>query len=518
LLALQNYHLPKKALRMQFLSDPAQSVQVLSNTCDYFKIQNAALNIPKNSYEALPSYFIAQVEDSFKQRLILVKKTSNHNFSWTIDHSPFEEIETKEFLQNWNGFVFAVEKNVKTESALKFDFEKYSLPVVFCLMPTFYVFLKSNSLSESLIQLILSVGMLFSVYVVQEKYLSLEGEGNPICKLGKKTNCSSVINSKWSLLFKRIEMADASIIFFVTVSLFYSTTLNSYFVAILAATASLIIPYAVYHQVVSIKQWCPLCIGISISLLSILLISSLAADSTSIHNTDVLLLLTLFSFITLLWQQLKTIFQNAKMADNYQLKHLNLWRTPGITEQYVRSQPKLQVPLSRLFKTTYLNDKVNITIVANPSCGGCKKLHVRINDLLENIDMSIQLNHVFLVNPKVQEAQDYKMVSAFLQIKELNGVEQMNKAITSYYENKNVNKWNRTWLNKEVNATTIEAIFLHHDWCLNNGIQFTPCLIIENSILDINKSNDEISTIITFYHELAIQKQPLVANTFIPAG
>ncbi len=122
-----NHIIDKDTLRIQFESDPSKNFQTLSNTCDYFDIENFSLLLPKNTFEKLPNYFIAEIKNERQQRLILVDKTADDELKYSKDALQFNTISKADFLKECSGVVFAIEQSTEKRSVVEklSDYKEY---------------------------------------------------------------------------------------------------------------------------------------------------------------------------------------------------------------------------------------------------------------------------------------------------------------------------------------------------------------------------------------------------------
>jgi hypothetical protein len=264
-----------------------------------------------------------------------------------------------------------------------------------------------------------------------------------------------------------------------------------------------------------------LCIGISIALLSVVGLSVHAISKPVVSYEDIALFITTASIVSLLWHQLKPIILDSQKMEKYELKYLRLWRSPGIAEQYLGTQPMVQIPVSELFDKVNNNNAVQLTLVTNPNCSSCKKIYQQVHAVLESTEIPIIFNHVFLVNPEAKENKEYQIVSSLTTVKNELGVIEMDKALSAYFEKPDINhiqSYRLSTTTAESKNEVEKEIRNHHDWCMSNGVSYTPCLIINDRILDISITNDEIESIIKHYYEQDLKEKFIVANTFIPAG
>ncbi|WP_124980659.1 vitamin K epoxide reductase family protein [Nonlabens xiamenensis] len=346
LLEFQGHDVAEKELRLRMQSDREKSLQAYSNTCDFFEVRNASMRVPPAALGKLPNYFIAQISNGQKELLVLIKKETNGDISFTKGVGNFQPFAKNHFLNEWTGVVFAVEENKTSTNIRRFLSKKnaeYIGAICIFLFALLYIAFSTESLPQLLIFCALSSGLVLSYFLLQQKYSN--GQGLKICKLSKKSDCNSVINSPQAKIFNKIELTDLCWIYFGSVALLQLITLQVSLVGIIAISGAAVLPYSIYIQAVIIKKWCPLCLGIAGFIVVTALFSLPLLDFFAIDVLSLLILLsaTLISIMAL--SQIKKGFKFKASSFENQLKYLTLWRTPQVLETLIDKLPLIDTRL-----------------------------------------------------------------------------------------------------------------------------------------------------------------------------
>jgi len=170
---ISNYD--KKDLDLQLKTHPNYpSFQSITDTLDYFDIQNIAVEVPKEALDQLPKSFISLVA--------------------TENGAEIVAVHTK------NKFVHLAHTSLKQKKYTLEAFQSIWIPKV---------------IGNQIIFGILSIfGVLLSFLAVKES-LGMQSETlQKFCTTVSKTSCNDVINTASGKLFGKLNLADAGMLFF----------------------------------------------------------------------------------------------------------------------------------------------------------------------------------------------------------------------------------------------------------------------------------------------------------------
>lgn len=202
-----------KDFELQLYTQPnSKSFKAISDTLDYFDVDNIVAHVPKESFNKLPRYFLTLIEEN--DELVLVDKKNDFTYM-TKSNGITSKLSTSDFLEIWKGTIIAVE-DPENKPLLSSLFNKIKIA------PILLVFLYLWSIKLELIEILFLFLNIFGIYlsylIIKEKAGYTSIFINKICRTStSNNNCNKVINSKGSLLFNKVELADASFIVFVTI-------------------------------------------------------------------------------------------------------------------------------------------------------------------------------------------------------------------------------------------------------------------------------------------------------------
>jgi uncharacterized membrane protein len=493
LLTNHHYDVPEKELALRVLSDPDNTVLGITNTLDFFNIQHIAAKVPRTALDRLPNQFIGQVHKGTVYKIVLVTKLSQNKIFLEINDSKSVVLFIEEFLKDWTGFIIAIEENKirDKENFLKIHSKKILL--LFCVfLSTGYIFRKTQSLMASSYFLLSVIGVLLAYFIYAEK-LGLNNAVSRFCKVGKNSSCQGVLNSRSSKILNGLDLSDAVAIYFIFTTvgfLVYPTTSVLFMVSYLALLA---VPYSIYQQKAVIKQWCPLCLGVSavlvLQFLALLTVSkSLEFQLDHFYILSIILGLTAF-----VWLTIKPLFQLPKKVHSLSVENLSFRRNYKLFLPYFYEQAQINTESENIPSISLgaKQPKLELIIITNPLCRSCIRAHKVLMGILEDYKEVIRLNIRFLVSS--QNIKDTRLVisSRLLQLYFEEDAEVFEGALMDWYQNLNLKKWIARW-GKSDDAKYEKIINQQLNWCLKNNINHTPAVLINNRLFPMDYHTEDI--------------------------
>ncbi|AXE18106.1 hypothetical protein DR864_10340 [Runella rosea] len=145
---------------------------------------------------------------------------------------------------------------------------------------------------------------------------------------------------------------------------------------------------------------------------------------------------------------------------------------PEYVESLFAKQP-LMPPIfedMRVVKMGNPDAEHTLTIVTNPMCGPCVRLHPEIEAFIEYTD-TVNCQFVFLGSPSVQP-----LVQTIMSLPNERAVEAMHRWYTAKY--RDVEEWSKDVHADALHAEANQQIQLHRQWCDLAEIQATPTLYL----------------------------------------
>lgn len=475
----ENYFIKPQKIKERLFSDPDAGVLAITNTLDFFQIENLAVKVPKTSLKELPKSFIAEFQNNDQSRLVLITKFSE-NFEVFIDTKNTVILSHDDFIKNWTGLIIAIEEN---DSKKPIDTNKWlnRIAIAFLvLLPLIYVISRGDSLSQLGYFALSITGVIISLLITYEKF-----GGNAflskVCTISKKTSCSQVINSKSAKLFNSIDIGDVCVSYFTFQLLEVLFIPNTTTYIVLTIVAPIGILYSLYHQMFTIKKWCPLCLGVvGVLAIQFVLIFS-RYNGFNFHFN--LLLVELFLSITIVfvWQKIKALLHSYQENETLAIENLKFRRNYYLFLPYYNSLKEIETSTKEhQFTLGSSNPLVKVLVVISPSCVYCKEVVMTLKKKLLNIEET-QVNIRLLISETNKESIKVQMLLRLIHLYETEGKNSFLEALEDWYTFTNANLWFKKW-GKQSNKKAQEYLKEHYSWSKKNNINATPKLFINNRL------------------------------------
>lgn len=482
----ENIYIDKSEFIFQVSSHPNHpSVLSIVDTLDFFGIENAMIKVDLFEIDLLPKRFAVLLENESNETQLYFVEKKGRELNLFDENNKRKNVTKDSIKERWSGIVLLVEKNkeeIILPKAKKTNWF-FTIPLV-CLFLAILFFAKS-SLEIKLLFFFIFIGLIFSFATIKELFDSKNDSFNKFCNLTESTSCSSVVNSdKWRF-FKIINLSDLSIVFFVFqfVGLFFSVLLNNEesFIKIIFYLLLLVSPLffiSIYYQKFVEKKWCPLCLVIILISVSELVYINLNINFRSIFSLNLLLLFSfIFIAISYLWISIKEILVEKKDLKEFKLKALKFQRNYQIFKNSLLSSSKITLPKTPIVLGNK-NSKTILTVITNPFCGHCQKVHEIVDKILDtNNDIQVQL--IIKTNLENEDQKRRKfytsIINSFIQKDENYFI----NSFKDWFNNKDVDKWLNKYELVDSNEMIINSFYENHNnWCVQNNFNYTPAIFI----------------------------------------
>lgn len=476
----------KEDIYLQLLSHADfPSIKAITDTLDYFEIENIAANVPKDALSQLPKLFLALVEKEGSTELVLVKQLQKGVRVRTIQNKK-QQFSSQEFSSQWTGTIIAIEQeSKKIVSIFKLpNFTTIAL-IGILLLATITALLFTPSIRHTVYVLLTVIGVFISYLISKENIGVKDAITSKVCNaLSSKINsCTTVITSKEGRINKQFDLGDASLVYFT--SLFFTIIFLGVHTSVLLAIAigSLpIVGYSIYLQKIRLKQWCGLCL-----LTSVVLISQFGTLLEMFSGWDFSLSYTLkalFLSMTLafLWGYIKPVLvKNQELRtlkkDYFSFKRNEAFFTTALQEGAIANMKILPKEAQLYFGNR--EAPIQITAYSNPLCGYCVAAFELYDRLVTQFPKDVGIQLVFntpndIENPSTQIA---KQILGIYHKKP----EKAFKALKDWFADRDVQRWQDTYgYGNSMLLMDDRILEMHRDLATQNNIQYTPETLIEN--------------------------------------
>lgn len=481
-LKLNNYSDLEDNFKDLFLSHPDYpSLYAVTDSFDYLRIENIAAIVPKDKFTELPQKFMT----FFKGEFVLISKQSDFI---SIEHDDLKEVTLKkdEFLKSWEGLVVGVEPNEKKYNKLyssnltnKF---KQSLLIIIPLI--LLLFFKDLDVYNLLSSIVIIIGFLLSVLILNEGLGNKETIISNFCNFNSSVSCSKVISSPHSKINKWISLIDLPIIFYGSgfFSLFFSVETSSLIGFVSLFTIPLII-YTLWLQKVKLKKWCPLCLLLSLSLLSLGACFFMYSSISNLTIQSLIVYVLSIVMISLQWFSFKNTLEKSKnqQSEIHYLKKIkrNFTVFDSLSNPVINPET-----FNNIKKINFGNSiaPIKISLLLSPSCVHCHKAFVNAITLMQSNPEKIGLDIFFNINPNNKENPFLVVVQTLVEMN-IKKSENLFEAISDWHSrNLELKEWSEKWQEKSISIETINLIQEYYEWCFLNNFNYAPVIIINQKL------------------------------------
>jgi uncharacterized membrane protein len=511
-LDLNNYLNAKKEFEELFLSHPNYpSIFAITDSLNTLSVENIVIKVPKEQLHELPDYFLAV----FNQDLVLVHKTE-HSITIETDKRKKSTLTIDEFSKDWSGVVLAVEPNESpVEEKLKENPKGLKYGILFLALIVLSSFYNHYKISDCVFLITSLLGLLISVFIVQEKFGVNNEMISKLCNINPNTSCESVIKSDNVEMNKWFGFSDLPLVFFVTAVLsILIQPVNSNFIGFLSLLSVPVIIYSIWIQKFQIKKWCMLCLAISFLMIVQGLVWAYESEFV-INFTLANFFQYLFSLILVLsfWFTIKPVIEDKLKAEK-SVQNLTKFRRNYVLFNYLSKEIIALEGFNKLeglhFGNT--NAAVKLSIIISPSCGHCHKAFEESFELTWKFPEKIFLNVLFNINPDNNQNPYKAVVESLLMINDTNP-EKITEAISDWHIKKmSLDAWQAKWKVDSVSMKINQQIQQQYDWCSQNEFNYTPVKIINDRLFP---SEYELSELKYFINDILEDNELLESNVLI---
>ena len=459
------------------------SLFALTDTFSSLNIENIAARVDKDHFDDLPETFLGYVAHGKKGvHLALVnKRVSSVEVTFEGEKPVQQTIES--FKEQWNGIVVAIEPEKKKvgEPRLSKNFTVALFAIA--AIGAFSLFNVQELRSLSVVMYSLYVlGMVLSIFIIQEKLNTNQGEVSRICSIGNNTSCDSVIKSDKAKLTKWIDFSDLGILFYGSSLVAMLIDPASFIVINWLSILSLpLLVYSVWLQRTVLKTWCVLCLALSALLL---VQASLVFYSGGVFPVEFTAFIFAGTLVGVAW-----FFLRFYLVKNKDLSKDNteLLRFKRDFEIFQFLHHPLQLKTSEIeegkVRLGAAINPIKLSIVISPSCGHCHAAFKEALKLYQENPDRLTLEIFYNLNPENRDNPYLEIAQHELQIVK----SQPEKAIEAlsdwHVHHMDRDEWLQKWRQAEIHGDINNWLMTQYDWCVRNEFNYTPVIIINDSEL-----------------------------------
>lgn len=466
----------KEDMYLQLLSHgDYPSLRSVTDTLDYFGIDNIAANVPKDALDQLPNSFLALVSKNNNQELVQVIK-GKHIIGTKNQNGNSSKLSIEKFKETWTGTLIAVEekKSLKKKSIRSgYSFSFLSL-IILVVISSFL--LRDWSLGLLAYLFLAYSGVGISLMVIKEELGYVSPITRKVCGAiaQNASGCISIIKSKKGKVLKGVGLGDLSFIYFTSIcltSIFSEMDLNLFYLISICSLP--VVLYSLYVQGLQLKEWCVLCLGIGAILLGHFGILYFEHTSWifSLENSLHFVVFTLTAGTA--WFSLKPLLKNEKKLAQVQTDFLKFKKDENVFQALLEKNKVYNLKsLKESDQMSFGSKNAPIQLVAytNPLCGYCKEAFEAYDRLIKGNPSDVYIQFVF-ITPKDVDNPSTRISKRLFELYDEDEEEAYN-ALKYWFEIKNIKLW-------ETHYGKANTMLLRH----NNILQAHRELTISNDIL-----------------------------------
>lgn len=458
------------------------SLKAITDTLDYFTVENVAANVPTDALAQLPISFLALIDQKNGQELVYVSQTKK-GLKIRDAKGKTQELSSDTFKEIWTGTIIAIEKETSLKKATThLGITTWVLSLFLFLFLASLIFGDFNWNMGIYISLSL-LGIFLSILIVKEDLGYTSVITQKVCGAisQNEAGCSSIINSKQGKIAQGIGLGDVSLVYFTSLSIASTfLTINEVVFYGISIIALPIVAYSVYLQAFKLKEWCALCLGIGAVLVAQFAVLYFNKTLWRISIEDGFHVLFFVSIIAATWLYIKPLLKKKKELAQVQTDFLKFKRDEEVFQSLLERN---EVPYSETLpeeaqmRFGKKEAAIQLTAYTNPLCGYCTEAFKAYDHLLAQHPDDVSVQFIFntpddIDNPGTRISK--KLFELYVQDKET-----AFNAFRNWFQSKDIEAWQERF-------GKAQSLLDHHDITLDkhralvikNNIGYTPETLI----------------------------------------
>lgn len=475
-----------------------------------YKIANAGIKIEDKNLSLLDIPFIAQAGGDF----VTVYKIDSKDV-YCVWRGKHIRILIDEFKKSWSGIALiaepdgeSIEPNYKENKKRELASVIQSCILLFVIgVLGMSVFLQGE-LYKSIglvLSLIFNLTGIYISYLLILKQMHIQSENaDKICSLFRKSECNNILESPAAKFMGIISWSEVGLGYFIsnTIILLFVP----YLIPLLALVNLLALPYSfwsIWYQNKA-KEWCPLCLVVQILLWGIFVVNLASGfvQPPDFTLTYILFAGSIYAIPFLIINTTLPSLTKSRKAEKITQEINSLRMKDEVFMALLKKQPYYRADKSTsriLFGNS--DSKIMITILTNPHCEPCSKMHKRIEKLLDETGDRICVQYIFSSFHKELDVSN-KFLSAVYFNK---STEEVRYVYNEWFEDgkhKKEDTFKKYNLNIEA-SDVIEEFSKHQAWKEETKLRATPTILINGYELNDNYKIEDIK----YFLDLVVDTQ-----------
>ena len=477
----------------------------LSSMLTDYGVGNAGTKVEDkiNTVQNIQTPFVAHIGSEFATVYSVTAenvdyKAGQHNISVTPEA----------FCDSWTGVVLLAEKSPssiepdyqrnKAEEQLQ-SFLKFfllagaSLLLIFQLYRSLVVY-DWGILFSSFLNLI---GVFVAIMLVQRQMKVNSSYSDKICSLFKQADCNNILESSAAKLWNAFSWSEIGFSYFISnlIVIAFFPNLISYY----AIVNICVLPYtlwSIWYQKFQAKQWCVLCLIVQTLLWGIFIVN-LGYNYISLPELNLINIVTLFLVYSMIFVAI-TLFipllkQQSKTED--MMQEMNSIKSDEDVLATLLSKQQYFSVDKEVSRIVFGNPEADIlvTILSNPHCNPCAKLHARIEDMLKAGTQHLCVQYIFSSFDESLEISNKFLIAAYLNSDKKDMLDIYKQWFTSSNQHR---ERLRSLFPFDLNNEQVEReLESHNRWKSMTKLQTTPTILVNGHLLPQNYQIEDLKFI-----------------------
>jgi len=487
------------------MSHPAYpSLKSISDTLTRWKVENYAVQIDRNELLELSDPFIAHIKEMQEEKLLVVYRVSETSVVYAETVGRRRSMKLEEFLAKWDGIVLMIDPTTgagEKEYAEKRQDERIKSSLLALGVVT-YVGIAAYFLTDVLrsnasfpltwwgVLAAHIIGLVLSVLAIRIEQGQRGAVIDKLCSFGKQSDCTAIINDKAAHVYGWISLAGAGLVYFAAsfMALLVLSGITDRPLTILALVSILTIPvcaYSIYYQWAIAKKWCPICLGIIVVLLTLLVLLYPAIGLAVSFGEIAVVGISLLTTAT--WLLTYSAFARAEAASRTaNTSFLKLKRDPQLFEYLLTHNVRKDLPIGPYNFLVGSPEAVGtITAFLSLTCNPCKRAFVQLDEVLAtSADYNLDV---------VLSAKDAVLFDQFYYIYQQQGPDAFLEALRSWYASNGKIDLRATYRVPADYHNPDNPLQAHITYFMQAEIEHTPTIFVQGYKLPKNYEVEDLA-------------------------
>lgn len=497
------YRVNNNKLHKSLLTSPTYpSLYAISKTIKSLGVQNMHVSLAPEDLAEIDYPAIAHMEKSGD--FVLLEKKSDIELHYHDGEKAHRE-SLDEFCKKWGGTVLLLafdpsdEQRAAGSNSRHLNFKTGPAHVLGLWLMVLVYFSQHNvnlfSWCVAFALLMACLYLSFKLYKVDSK---VEREEDKLCAIFK-TDCKAVVTSEQGKLLGKLSWSAVGTLFFGTevfmmASMLIVGRLNDalYLIQWLSVLALPMSLYALYLQKYVLKEWCSMCLLIHGLNLLIVVLTTLHFQGIAFDQLPIQPLL-FFSFGIIIFLVVGYVLLEKYVPEEKYLdtkRTLNEFKSNHEIFEYLSSKEQSEPEAKVEYMTVMGNSDARhcLTLVTNPFCKPCAKVHDQLNELIQEMSGQIRVNVVMIIHG-LGSQQIAKLIRHITSLSITESPELFHKALDDWYKMDDKEGNYMKWIDKyptsrEVNYAQLDEKFRQQAIWLNEArLNVTPRVFVNGFML-----------------------------------